>query len=74
VKVNATIYKRMAERLTRAFPRRELPMPAERLIPALHGLSDGLMFLRFLMPELITEKVIVDAFDAVAGGVRRERS
>jgi AcrR family transcriptional regulator len=71
VKLNAEIYRRMAERLTRAFPRRELPMPAERLIPALHALSDGLMFLRFLMPELITEKVIVGAFDALAGGQRQ---
>ena len=30
-------------------------MAPERLIPALHALSDGLTFLRFLMPELITE-------------------
>jgi hypothetical protein len=34
----------------------------------LHALSDGLTFLRFLTPELITEKVIVAAFDALARG------
>ena len=68
VKLNAAIYGRMAERLTKVFPRGELPMAPERMIPALHALSDGLTFLRFLMPELITEKVIVAAFDAMAGG------
>jgi AcrR family transcriptional regulator len=71
VRLNAGIYQRMAEGLTRAFPRRELPMAPERLIPALHALSDGLTFLRFLMPELITEKVIVAAFDAMATGNAR---
>jgi AcrR family transcriptional regulator len=71
VQLNTAIYKRMAERLTKAFPRRELPMAPERLIPALHALSDGLTFLRFLMPELITEKVIIAAFDAMAGGATR---
>jgi AcrR family transcriptional regulator len=70
VKLNAEIYKRMAEGLTKAIPRRELPMAPERLIPALHALSDGLTFLRFLMPELITEQVIVAVFDALAGGGR----
>src|SRR5262245_38579692 len=68
VKLNAAIYKRMAEALTKTIRRDELPMPPERLIPTLHGLSDGLTFLRFLMPELITERVIVEAFDAIAGG------
>jgi len=70
VKLNAGIYARMAGRLTRAFRRGELPMPAGQLIPTLHALSDGLTFLRFLMPELITEKVVVAAFDALAGGRR----
>jgi len=36
----------------------------------LHALSDHLTFLRFLMPELITEKVIAEAFDALARGNR----
>ena len=67
VKLNADIYARMAEGLTRTFGRRALPMSPDRLIPALHALSDGLTYLRFLMPELITEKVIVSAFDALAG-------
>ena len=67
-KLNAELYKRMAEGLTRVFRRDELPMAPAHLVPTLHALSDGLTFLRVLMPELITEKVIVAAFDAVAGG------
>jgi AcrR family transcriptional regulator len=72
VTLNAGIYTRMAEGLTSTFNRHELPMAPDRLIPALHALSDGLTYLRFLMPELITEKVIVSAFDALAGERRRE--
>jgi len=39
-------------------------MDPAMLIPVLHGLADGLTFLRFLTPSLITEEVIVAAFDA----------
>lgn len=67
-KLNADLYQRMAAGLAKAFPRRELPMSPARLIPVLHALSDGLTFLRFLTPELITGKVIVAAFDALARG------
>ena len=70
VKLNAGIYRRMAEGLRHTFRRDELPMAPERLIPALHALSDGLTFLRFLMPELVTEKVIAEVFDALARGNR----
>jgi AcrR family transcriptional regulator len=65
-KLNTDLYQRMAAGVAKAFPRRELPMAPEQLIPVLHALSDGLTFLRFLTPELITEKVIVAAFDALA--------
>ena len=66
VKLNAAIYRRMAAATAKTFPRRELPMEPKRLIPALHALADGLTFLRFLTPELITEDVIVAAFEALA--------
>jgi AcrR family transcriptional regulator len=69
-KLNAEIYKRAADGLKKIFPQEELPMAPEHLVPALHALSDGLTFLRFLMPELITEQVIIGAFDALAGGRR----
>ena len=66
VTLNAAIYRRMAAATAKTFPRRELPMEPKRLIPALHALADGLTFLRFLTPELITEDVIVAAFEALA--------
>jgi hypothetical protein len=34
----------------------------------IHALTDGLTFLRLLTPELITDGVIADAFDALAKG------
>jgi hypothetical protein len=43
-------------------------MPPERMIPVLHALTDGLTFLRFLPPELITDEVVVPAFEALAPG------
>jgi hypothetical protein len=52
------------------FPREQLPMEPAQLILVLHALADGLTFLRFLTPNLITEDVIVAAFDAIAAGVR----
>ena len=66
VKLNSEIYRRMAEGTARVFPRADLPMEPERLIPVLHALADGLTFLRFLTTELITDDVIVAAFDALA--------
>jgi len=71
VTLNADIYKRMAKDLTKTFRRRELPMSPERMIPTLHALSDGLTFLRALMPELVTDAVIVAAFDALAEAMPR---
>jgi AcrR family transcriptional regulator len=74
VTANAEIYRRMAEGVRKMFPKEQLPMRSEHLIPALHALTDGLTFLRFLMPELITEDVIVAAFDALArDGARGDR-
>jgi hypothetical protein len=42
------------------------PITPERLVPVLHALTDGLTYLRFLTPELITDDVVVAAFDALA--------
>jgi hypothetical protein len=49
-----------------AFQSDELPMAPELLVRVLHALTDGLTFLRFLTPELITDKVVVAAFEALA--------
>ena len=67
-RLNRDIYKKMAEGITKGFPRTQLPMEPALLVPAMHDLADGLTFLRFLTPNLITEEVIVAAFDAFAAG------
>jgi len=69
-RLNREMYKKMAAGTAKAFPREQLPMAPALLIPVLHALADGLTFLRFLTPNLITEDVIVAAFDAIAAGAR----
>ena len=63
---NEALYVTGAQRLRQAFQRRQLPMVPERLVRVLHALTDGLTYLRFLTPELITDDVVVAAFDALA--------
>ena len=64
--VNAALYRRAAERLEQHVPASELPMPAEEFVRVLHAMTDGLLLLRFLQPELITDDLILKAFDALA--------
>src|SRR5215831_9490282 len=61
---NKALYAAGADRLRQSFP--ELPMAPEQLVRVLHALTDGLTYLRFLTPELITDDVVVAAFDALA--------
>jgi len=44
-------------------------MPPEQLVRVLHALTDGLTYLRFLTPELITDDVVIAAFDALARAI-----
>jgi AcrR family transcriptional regulator len=64
--LNSDLYKASAERMRKSFEPRDLPMSPEHLAPVIHALTDGLTFLRLLTPELITDGVITDAFDALA--------
>ena len=64
--VNAEIYRRGAERFQQLFPTEDLPMPPDQFVRVLHALSDGLLFLRFMQPELMTDEVIIAAFEALA--------
>jgi len=64
--LNADFYRRGEERFRQLFPAEEMPMPPDQLVRVLHALSDGLLFLRFLQPELITDDVIIAAFEALA--------
>jgi len=63
---NEAIYAAGALRLGQTFQVQQLPMAPERLVRVLHALTDGLTFLRFLTPELITDDVVVAAFEALA--------
>jgi AcrR family transcriptional regulator len=72
--MNAEIYRAGTERMEQAFQQEELPMAPELLVRVLHALSDGLTFLRFLTPELITDKVVIAAFEALAPVPRDSQS
>jgi AcrR family transcriptional regulator len=65
VQINAELYRKAAEGLLAFVPEHELPMPAHLLVRVLHGLIDGLLFLSFLTPELITEEVFLAGFEAL---------
>jgi AcrR family transcriptional regulator len=65
-RLNGEIYSRGAAAMAKSFNKRDLPMPPERLVKVLHALADGLTFLRFLTPELITDDVVIAAFEALA--------
>ena len=45
----------------------ELPMPADVLVRVLNALIEGLLFQRFLTPELMPDEVFHAAFGALAG-------
>ena len=64
--LNAELYRGAAERLRQLLPEEELPMPAEQFVRVLHALTDGLLFLRFLQPALMTDDMIIAAFEALA--------
>jgi len=65
-KQNAEIYRRMASGLSHFVSAEDLPLPADRFIRILHALTDGLLFTRFLTPDLITDEVILSAFEMLA--------
>ena len=64
--LNRELYRRGGQQLAEALPPGELPMPADEFVRVLHALADGLLLLRFLQPDLITDDLIVAAFDALA--------
>lgn len=46
----------------------DLPMPPELLVVVINALIEGLVFQRFLTPELVPDAAILAAFEALAGG------
>jgi AcrR family transcriptional regulator len=48
----------------------ELPMPPDILVAVIHAVTEGLLFQRFLTPELVPDEVFYAAFAALAGKQR----
>lgn len=48
----------------------DLPMPPEQLVVVIHAMTEGLLFQRFLTPELVSDDVFRAAFAALAGNSR----
>jgi AcrR family transcriptional regulator len=67
LKATAEIY-RLASASFALFPREDLPMAPDILVPVLHALTDGLLLQRFLTPELVPDQAIHAAFAAFARG------
>jgi AcrR family transcriptional regulator len=67
--MNAEIYRWAEERLLQAIPASKLPMPAAQFVRVVHAVTEGVLALRFLTPELISDEVVIAAFEALAGGV-----
>ena len=67
-KQNAIIYREFAKGLLKFVPAKELPMPAEKFVKVLDALITGLLFTYFQTPELMTEDVMIAAFEALAPG------
>jgi AcrR family transcriptional regulator len=44
----------------------ELPLPAEKLIPIIHAMIEGLVLQRLLTPELVPDEIIRAAFRMLA--------
>lgn len=65
VKQNAATYRRMAKELRKVVSAKELPMSAEKFVRILDAMTTGLLFTYFQTPELITEDIIITAFEAL---------
>jgi AcrR family transcriptional regulator len=65
-RANAETYRWAEEQLKKFVTIDELPVPPGQFVRVLHALTEGLLALRFLTPELITENIIIAAFEALA--------
>jgi AcrR family transcriptional regulator len=66
VEADAACYRWAEERLLAAIPANKLPLPPDEFVRLMHAMTDGLVTLRFLTPELITDDFIIAAFEALA--------
>ena len=66
VEVDEACYRWAEARLLEAVPAKNLPLPADQFVRVIHALTDGLLALRILTPELIDDDLIIGAFEALA--------
>jgi AcrR family transcriptional regulator len=57
-----------------AFAAEMLPMPAEIMVRVINAMIEGLLFQRFLTPELMPDEVFYAAFAALAAKSRRDNT
>lgn len=65
-RITAEAVRKHANKWIEFLPRKELPMPPEQFIVVVDALIDGLLFQRSLTPDLVTDSLIVAAFEALA--------
>jgi hypothetical protein len=70
--ITATSYAAGAAWLRAVADERELPMPPDILVRVLHAMTEGLLFQRFLTPDLFPDEVFYAAFAALAIAQRQE--
>ena len=63
---NAELYRWAEGQLLTYVPETELPMPARDFVRVIHALTEGLITLRMLTPQLVPDELIVAAFEALA--------
>jgi hypothetical protein len=51
----------------------EIPMPPDIFVRVVHAMTEGLLFQRFLTPELISDEVFYAAFAALTRAGRKKR-
>jgi AcrR family transcriptional regulator len=51
----------------------EIPMPPDIFVRVVHAMTEGLLFQKFLTPELVPDKVFYAAFAALVRGARKKR-
>jgi AcrR family transcriptional regulator len=71
--VTATRYAAGAAWVRAAADESEIPMPPDIFVRVVHAMTEGLLFQRFLTPDLIPDKVFYAAFAALTREGRKKR-
>ena len=65
-RITAEAVREHAKRWLVFLPEQDLPMPPEQFIIVVDALIDGLLFQHSLTPDLVTDALIIGAFEALA--------